>query len=84
MVLVSHATPDGGREGLLTEVPRELAAKMIIDGRARLANENAAHEFREKKAEEKKTTDREAAANRTQATLPTTADLLKARRPTKE
>ncbi|HTT18509.1 MAG TPA: hypothetical protein VMG82_06170 [Candidatus Sulfotelmatobacter sp.] len=84
VVLVSCATPDGGKEGLLTEVPKEIAAKMIVDGRARLASEDAVREFQEKKAEAKKTADTEAAANRMQMTLVPTADLLKARRPSKE
>ena len=48
LVLRSHATPDGGREGVLTEVPRHLAAEMIADGRARLADEADAAKFRER------------------------------------
>jgi len=84
VVLVSHATPDGGKEGLLTEVPKELAAKMIVDGRARLADENAASEFREKRAEAKRTTESEAAASRVQVASVPTASLLRAKRPIKE
>lgn len=41
-VIVSADTPDGGRAGILTEVGRELAARMIVEGRARLASENEA------------------------------------------
>ena len=48
LVLWSHATPDGGREGVLTEVPRHLAAEMIADGRARVANEADTKKFRDK------------------------------------
>jgi hypothetical protein len=48
LILRSHATPDGGREGVLTEVPRHLAAEMIADGRARLADEADAKRFRER------------------------------------
>ena len=33
----SIATPDGGKAGMLTEVPRRVAAKMIVDGTAKLA-----------------------------------------------
>ena len=36
-VIVSLATPDGGKAGQRTEVSRTVAAKMIIDGLARLA-----------------------------------------------
>jgi hypothetical protein len=84
VVLVSHVTSDGGKEGLLTEVPKELAAKMIADGRAHAANDDVARDFHEKKAEAKRVADSEAAANRMQVTLVPTADLMKAKRVTKE
>jgi DNA gyrase/topoisomerase IV subunit A len=35
--LVSEETGDGGRAGVVNEVPRKVAAKMIVDGIARLA-----------------------------------------------
>ena len=84
VVLISHETSDGGKEGLLTEVPRAVAAKMIADGRGRLASEEAAREFHEKKAEAKRAADTEATANRMQVTLIPTADLMKTKRFTKE
>jgi D-serine deaminase-like pyridoxal phosphate-dependent protein len=55
VVIVSHDTPDGGNGGLLTEVPKHLAARMIADKRAHLASEDATLEFREKSAEAKRT-----------------------------
>jgi hypothetical protein len=36
-VIVSLATPEGGKAGQRTEVSRALAARMIIEGQARLA-----------------------------------------------
>jgi len=36
-VVVSVATRDGGKAGVHSEVPRALAAKLIVDGKARLA-----------------------------------------------
>ncbi len=54
VVIVSHDTPDGGKKGLLTEVPKRLAARMVADGRAYLATAEAAHEFREKTAAKKR------------------------------
>jgi len=36
-VIVSRETPDGGKEGTLTEVPSAIAAKMVVEGAARLA-----------------------------------------------
>ena len=41
-VVVSRETPDGGKPGVKSEVPRDLAARMIVDGRARLASEEEA------------------------------------------
>lgn len=35
--VASLATADGGREGVLSEVPRRVAARMVVDGLARLA-----------------------------------------------
>ena len=37
VVVVSNETPDGGRPGQKTQVARAIAAKMIVEGRARLA-----------------------------------------------
>jgi hypothetical protein len=36
-IVVSAETQDGGKAGVKTEVPKRIAAKMIIDGVARLA-----------------------------------------------
>lgn len=44
-VIVSLATPEGGRAGLLTEVPKEVAARMLADGIASLAGEEEAARF---------------------------------------
>lgn len=84
VVLVSQETADGGKEGLLTEVPKRVAAKMIADGRGRLASEETAKEFHDKKAEAKRTVDTEATANRMQVTLAATTDLMNTKRFTKE
>jgi len=36
-VVTSRATPDGGRAGVKTELPRAAAARLIADGKADLA-----------------------------------------------
>jgi hypothetical protein len=36
-VVVSNATPDGGKAGVATEVTRRVAAKMVVDGTATLS-----------------------------------------------
>jgi hypothetical protein len=64
VVLVSLETPDGGKAGVCTEVPRELAARHIVDGRARLASDEESREFRAQVAAAKKEADRREAASR--------------------
>jgi len=66
VVLVSLETPDGGREGVRTEVPRRIAATMIVEGGARLATPDEARDFQEQKAEAKRQADQLAAASRMQ------------------
>jgi hypothetical protein len=46
-VVISLATDDGGRKGVLVEVPRHLAAKMAVEGSAELASAEQAMEFRQ-------------------------------------
>src|SRR6266851_8090225 len=77
IVVVSQETSDGGRRGLLTEVPKHLAARMIADGRACLASEEESREFHEKKVEAKRLSDEENMASRMQVTLVPTAELKK-------
>lgn len=76
-VVVSLATPDGGKEGTLTETPRGLAARMVVKGQARLASEEEAMEFRDLRAQAKRLAEQAAAASRLQLTVLTTADLNK-------
>ncbi|MGH9645779.1 MAG: hypothetical protein ACRD4E_03090 [Bryobacteraceae bacterium] len=47
-VVTSRATPDGGRAGVLTELPRAVAARLIADGKADLANPEETTQFRAK------------------------------------
>ncbi len=46
VVVLSLDTPDGGKAGLRTEVSRGHAAKMVVEGSARLASVEEAEEFR--------------------------------------
>jgi hypothetical protein len=75
VVVVSQDTPDGGREGVFTEVPRRTAAKMIVEGSAHLATEEEATAFRERNAEAKIRADQVAAASRMQFTVVSQSDL---------
>lgn len=75
LVVVSHETPEGGRAGVRTEVPRAVAAKMIVEGKARVATAEEASEFREQTAEAKRLADQMAAASRMQITVVSEAEL---------
>lgn len=77
VVLVSLETPDGGREGVRTEVPRRTAARMIVEGGARLATAEEAGEFQEQKAEAKRQADQLAAASRMQFAIISPNELRK-------
>jgi hypothetical protein len=46
VVMVSRETPDGGKPGVKTDVPRSLAAKLIVEDQATLASPEEAAQFR--------------------------------------
>ncbi|MGO9094405.1 MAG: hypothetical protein ACLQGV_04215 [Bryobacteraceae bacterium] len=75
VVVASLDTPDGGRAGVLTEAARRVAAKMIVEGRARLASAEETAEHRERAAEAKRAAEQIAAAGRMQITVVSEADL---------
>jgi len=75
VVIVSQETPDGGRAGVASEVPKGTAAKMIVEGKARLATAEEATAFREQMADAKRTADHAAAAGRMQITVISDSDL---------
>jgi hypothetical protein len=68
-VVISEATADGGKPGTLTEVIRRVAAKLIVDGLARLASHEEAKAFQTGQAEAKRVADQETAASRVQLTV---------------
>ena len=69
VVLVSLATPEGGKAGVRTEAPRAIAAKLIAEGRARLANAEESEEFRTANRQAKEKFDQEEAARRMQVVV---------------
>jgi hypothetical protein len=75
VVVVSLETPDGGKPGVKIEAPREIAAKLIVESRARVATEEETVDFRAEAAEAKRLADQAAAANRVQITVLSEADL---------
>lgn len=66
VVLVSLETPDGGKPGVRTEVPRHLAARFVAESRSRVASEDEAREFRQQQLAAKKEADRLETAGRIQ------------------
>lgn len=46
VLVVSNETSDGGRAGQKTEVSRAIAARLIVEGRARLAGADEIAEYR--------------------------------------
>ena len=74
-VIVSLETPEGGIAGVLTEVTARVAARLIVEGRARAANEQETKEFQDQKAEAKRTADQLEASTRMQVTVVSESDL---------
>ena len=74
-VLVSRETADGGKEGVFTEVTRAVAAKMLVEGLARLANAEEAEAFRRQQAEAKRNADQAAAVARVQLAVLSSGEL---------
>ena len=68
-VLVSLETPDGGRAGVFTEAPRALAAKLIVEGAARVATAEEASEFHAEATKARRKAEQAAAASRLQVTV---------------
>jgi hypothetical protein len=75
VVVVSVETDDGGKAGVHTEVPRRVAARMIVEKRAKLATAKEAKEYREQQAEAKRAADDAVALSKVQLSVVPTADL---------
>ena len=69
LLLVSLATPEGGREGVRTEAPRSIAARLIAEGRARLATEDERRRFEEDTSQTRARQEEEHAARRLQVVV---------------
>jgi hypothetical protein len=81
IVLVSLVTSEGGKEGIFTEAPRGVASKLIAEGRARVATDAEASEFREGLRAAREKYEQEEAARRLQVVM---VPAKNARRTTKE
>jgi hypothetical protein len=65
-VVVSKETPEGGVPGVLTEVPRNLAARLVAESRAEVADAKTTARYREEAEEKKHVADQLLAASRMQ------------------
>lgn len=68
-IVTSLETPDGGRAGIVCEVAREVAAKMIVEGRAAIATEEQREEYRRQQAEAKAMLEKAELAKRVQVAI---------------
>jgi uncharacterized Fe-S cluster-containing radical SAM superfamily enzyme len=75
VIVVSNETPDGGRAGQKSEVSRSIAARLILEGRARLATAEEATEYRAGVEVALRDAEQRAMAEKVQVNLITDADL---------
>jgi hypothetical protein len=78
-IIVSLETGDGGKAGTRAEVPRRLAAKMVVEGTAQLATSEEAKQYREEVEVKRKAAEQTAAASKLQLTVISAVDLEKLR-----
>jgi hypothetical protein len=74
-LVVSLHTADGGKPGVVTEVPKRLAAKMVVDGTARLASAEETHEYRGRQEEAARAAQEKAAAEKVHLSVVPTDEL---------
>lgn len=78
-VVVSLETVDGGQPGTITEVVPRMAAKMVVDGTARLATPEEKKRFHEQKAEAHRAAKQAAEAGKVQLSVLSTTELERLR-----
>jgi hypothetical protein len=76
-VVISQPTDDGGKPGVKVEVPRRLAAKMAVEGSARLGTADEVTAFQEAQAEVYKAAQEAATAARVEVTMVSSDELKK-------
>ena len=69
VVVVGVETPEGGKAGISTEATRAVAAKLVAEGRARIASAAEAKLFYETHAEARREAEASAAARQMQVTI---------------
>lgn len=69
VLVISLDTADGGKAGVVSEVPRDVAAKMILEGRGVLAGEKEKQAYFERQAATKKAAQKAELARRIQVAI---------------
>ncbi len=82
-LVVSHDTADGGKAGVMTEAPRPIVARLIAEGRARLATPDEITTHQEKIQMAVEAADKVALADRVQVAIVSEVDLDGLRQKTK-
>ncbi|HEX4809182.1 MAG TPA: hypothetical protein VH325_09645 [Bryobacteraceae bacterium] len=68
-VVISLETADGGKAGVATEVPRAVAARMVVEGQAVLATEEQIEVFKNQHLAAKQAADKAELAKRVQVAI---------------
>ncbi len=68
-LIVSRPTGDGGKAGVISEVPKGIAARLVVEKKARLATPDEVEFYRLEQAEGHKLRQEAALAQRVQVTL---------------
>ena len=74
VVGVSNETPDGGRAGQKSEVSRNMAARLVVEGKARLASPEESAEFRSVIEQGRQEAEQRALAQKIQVNVVSEAD----------
>src|SRR5437764_15463292 len=82
-IVVSKETADGGKDGTKTEVPRHIAAKLVVEGLARVASTEEVKAYRAFIAEAQRVAEQVARAAKLQLTVLSTADLDRLKPPSR-
>jgi len=81
VVVVSNETPDGGRAGQKSEVSRSTAAKLVVEGKARLASPQEGAEFRSVIEQARQEAEQQALAQKIQVNVVSEADFRMVKAP---
>ena len=78
VVVVSEPTPEGGRDGVFTEVSRAVAARLITEGRARVGTKEESAKFLQERRDAREACVHEEAARRVQVMVIPASELRRA------